>query len=188
MSHIFKSAEDALFFSYLMEVLPATQPSIMQSMLEQHMKACRVWSAPTQPDERRIDLRGLNPLEIRGQCAMVRGIVDHHLTAPEAAAIRSSYGHALTKSTGVRALAEYVAPLLTTTNATAVLALAWGAFGNEQQRAGFAIRDVAEEFGLQRSTLQRDRAVIRRMGRDLKARAIDRINAKFRESGLLCSD
>jgi len=183
-SFIFRSTGQCLHVAFLMEILPATQRSFMQAMLEAHMKACGIWEEPKATD-RTINFGGMSPLEIRGQCAMVRGMVEHHLTQPEAFAVKAHYGHTVTKAAGVRGLADYVSPLLTTTSKDAVLALAWGVFGNEKQREGLSLREIADHFGLAKSTAQRDQQTIRRMGRDMLTRAIDRLDSRFQVSGLV---
>ena len=183
-SFIFRSTGQCLHVAFLMEILPATQRSFMQAMLEAHMKACGIWEEPKATD-RTINFGGMSPLEIRGQCAMVRGMVEHHLTQPEAFAVKAHYGHTVTKAAGVRGLADYVSPLLTTTSKDAVLALAWGVFGNEKQREGLSLREIADHFGLAKSTAQRDQQTIRRMGRDMLTRAIARLDSRFQVSGLV---
>ena len=183
-SFIFRSTGQCLHVAFLMEILPATQRSFMQAMLEAHMKACGIWEEPKATD-RTIHFGGMSPLEIRGQCAMVRGMVEHHLTQPEAFAVKAHYGHTVTKAAGVRGLADYVSPLLTTTSKDAVLALAWGVFGNEKQREGLSLREIADHFGLAKSTAQRDQQTIRRMGRDMLTRAIARLDSRFQVSGLV---
>lgn len=183
-SFIFRSTSQCLHVAFLVEILPATQRSFMQAMLEAHMKACGIWEEPKATD-RTINFGGMSPLEIRGQCAMVRGMVEHHLTQPEAFAVKAHYGHTVTKAAGVRGLADYVSPLLTTTSKDAVLALAWGVFGNEKQREGLSLREIADHFGLVKSTAQRDQQTIRRMGRDMLTRAIARLDSRFQVSGLV---
>ena len=117
--------------------------------------------------------------------ALPAGEVEHHLTQPEAFAVKAHYGHTVTKAAGVRGLADYVSPLLTTTSKDAVLALAWGVFGNEKQREGLSLREIADHFGLAKSTAQRDQQTIRRMGRDMLTRAIARLDSRFQVSGLV---
>lgn len=186
-AHVFRSVEQALHVSYLMEVLPVSQRSFMQALLESYMKACGIWEAP-KAHERTINFGGLSPLEIRGQCAMVRGVVDHHLAVSEASAVRAYYGHTTTKADGVRNLCRYAAPMLTTTHAMAVLALGWGVFGTEKQREGLSLREVADYYGLAKSTAQRDQQTIRRVGREMLGRAVERLEGRFRASGLIEND
>lgn len=184
-SFIFRSTSQCLHVSFLMEILPATQRSFMQAMLEAHMKSCGVWEDPKATDDRAINFGGMKPLEIRGQCAMVRSMVEHHLTQPECFAVKAHYGHTTTKAAGVRCLADYVSPLLTTTSNDAVLALAWGVFGNEKQREGLSVRAISSEFGLSKDTAVRDQKRLARMGRELLARAIGRLDERFRSTGLV---
>lgn len=184
MPSIFHSTSQCLHVCYLMEVLPATQRSFLQAMLEAHMKACGIWEQ-AKPADHAINFTGMNALEVRGQCAMVRGIVEHHLPAPEAHSVKAHYGHGKTKADGVRGLTEYLGPLLSTTHPEAALALAWGAFGTPRQRQGLSLREVSEHYGLSRSSAQRDQKTITRMGRDMLIRAIDRLDQRFQASGLV---
>lgn len=181
---IFRSVGQALHVAYLMEVLPATQRGIMQAMIEARMKASGVWDEP-KPHERTLNFGGLNALEVRGQCAMVRGAVDHHLTQPEAWAVKAHYGHQNTKTVGVRELARYVAPMLASSNSEAVLALAWGVYGSKEQRDGLSVRKVADSYGLSASSAGRDRQVLARVGTDLLARAVGRLEEIFQAGGLV---
>ncbi|MCW5319647.1 hypothetical protein D5039_00155 [Verminephrobacter aporrectodeae subsp. tuberculatae] len=180
---IFRSTGQCLHVAFLMEILPATTRGFMQAMLEAHMKALGVREEDVQ--ERTIDFSGMSALEIRGQCAMVRGMVEHHLVLPEACAVKAHYGHTVTKAAGVRGLAAYVAPLLSTTHRDAVLALAWGVYGTEKQREGLSSREIADYYGLAKSTAQRDQQTIKRMGRDMLSRGIGQLNARFQASGLV---
>jgi len=181
---IFRSVGQALHVAYLMEVLPATQRGIMQAMIEARMKASGVWDEP-KSHERTLNFGGLSALEIRGQCAMVRGAVDHHLAQPEIWAVRAQYGHQTTKAGGVRELARYVAPMLACGNGEAVLALAWGIYGNNEQRDGLSVRKVAESYGLSTSSAGRDRQILMRSGTDLLARAVGRLEEIFQSGGLV---
>ena len=180
---IFKSVEQALHVSFLMEILPVTSRSFMQAMMEAHMKANGTWEGSI-PKERTINFGGLSPLEIRGQCAMIRASVEHHLAEPEQLAVKAHYGHQTCKEAGVRGLARYVSPMLSTAHSEAILALAWGIYGNEKQKDGLSLREVAEHYGLSKSTAQRDQQIIKKVGRDLLCRAVGSLHDRFQRGGV----
>ncbi|WP_010108569.1 hypothetical protein [Verminephrobacter aporrectodeae] len=181
---IFRSTGQCLHVAFLMEVLPATTRGFMQVILESHVQVC------DEPDgsaaqRRGVDFGGMSALEVRGQCAMVRGLVEHHLPRPEACAVKAHYGHTASKAEGVRGLSDYVSVLLRTTDQDAVLALAWGVFGTLRQREGLSLRAVALHFGLTKSTAQRDQQTIKRMGRDMLSRAMDQLSTRLQDAGLV---
>ena len=86
---------------------------------------------------------------------------------------------------GVRALADYIEPVLTTRHDTARLALVWGLFMREGRREDFSLRKIADEYGLSKSTLGRDQQVIGKYQKSLEDRAIRGLNPYFLETGLL---
>ena len=181
---VFASVQQALHISFLMEILPATQRSQMQVLIEALMKQCGVWDeTPVAP--KTIDFGGLSALEIRAQCAMVRGAVDHHLTRPERDAIQAAYGRQRTQVAGVRGVAAYAVAMTSTARADAVLALAWGLFCPRHMAADLSLRKIGEEFGLSKSTAHRDQQIIKQTHRSLLSRGIERLGVTFANSGLV---
>lgn len=185
MTHaVFKSTSQALHFSYLIEFEPAAGKSVMQAMYEEHLKSTGKWV--TIPDEERtINFGGLNPLEVRGQCAMVRASAEHRLVHPEANAVRAHYGVQTTKAAGIRGLVEYTAPMMAMNNSMAQLAIAWGHLGTIKQRKGLTQAQIAEYYGVPTSTVQRDQKVLAKVGRDLLKRAIDGLDIHFKRTALV---
>jgi len=184
-SAVFRSMEQCLHFSFLMAILPATSKSSMQSMIERLMEEAGIVSVRERSS---INFGGLTALEIRGQCAMVRGAVVHHLTQPEAAVIHARYAHQVEKAKGVRAVRDYVAPLLATQHESATLAMAWGIFCTPKQRDGISTRRIADEFKLSQSTVTRDQQAIRRAARSLESRGIERLRPMFERCLLVDAD
>ena len=181
---VFASVQQALHFSFLMEILPATQRSQMQVMIEALMKQCGVWEeTPVAP--RTIDFGGLTALEIRGQCAMVRGAVEHHLTRPERDAIHAGYGRQKTQAEGVRGIASYTSGMTNTTNADAILAMTWGLFCPRHIAETLSLRKIESEYGLSRSCAQRDQQIIRKTHKSLFDRGVERLGVTFQNSGLV---
>ena len=93
---IFQSAQQCLHVSFLFEYLPVSQKSSMQAAIEQQMKVCGVW----RHEPSTINFSGLEPIEVRGQCAMVRSIVAG-LKPVHCAAIWAQYGTFQTKAKGI---------------------------------------------------------------------------------------
>lgn len=180
---IFTSVEQALFVAFLMESLPATAKSQMQVLIDAAMMAAGI----VQKHERgTVNFRGLSPLEIRGQCAMIRGAVDHHLPDPERDSVLAKYGFQLTKAAGVRGMRNYAQALLTLGGADATLAMAWGVFGTTTQRRDFTPTKIATHFEAPLRTVQRDMQRLRDTGRILHSRAVDRLQPRF--AGMLGYD
>lgn len=182
---IFNSVQQCLHFSFLMEILPATQKSQMQAMIERMLEDMGIVQERVKST---INFGGLNALEIRGQCAMVRGAVLHHLPKPEADAIYARYGHQVCKAGGVRGIRDYSQLMLSTHNDMATLTMAWSVFGSARQREDFSTRKIATEYGLSQSTVTRDVQVIVRTGRTLEGRAVERLTPIFERGGLVGID
>lgn len=180
---IFTSVEQALFVAFLMESLPATQKSQMQALIERAMEEAGVIKARERGT---VNFAGLSPLEIRGQCAMIRGAVTHHLPDPERDSVLAKYGFQLTKAAGVRGMRNYALALLAINGPDATLAMAWGVFGTAMQRKDFTATKVSTHFELPLRTVQRDMQRLRDTGRILHARAVERLQPRF--AGMLGYD
>ena len=181
---IFRSVEQALHFSFLMAELPVSQKSQMQEIYRHGGK--RV----TEEDHHQstIHFGGLSPLEVRGQCAMVRAVVNDHLLDSERQAICARYSYRIEKSTGVRAMRDQAIPLLSCQDEWPTMAMAWSIFGTAEQRDGLSVRLIADEYALSKSAVARDVMEIRRIARTLEGRAYDKLHEIFMQSGLIGID
>ena len=184
---IFRDTGQALHVAFLVETLPPSQRSFMQAMIEAHMKACGIWDE-AKPTNRTINFGAMSPLEIRGQCAMVRAAVDHHTSPPEAMAIKAHYGQQKTKAVGVAGLVEYLLPLLRSGKRDAALALAWGLYGSQRQRQALSVRAIAEEYGMSKDAAWREQKTIREAGQGLFVRGVSSIDSMFRSSGVVVDE
>lgn len=185
---VFSSTRQALHVSFLMEVMPATAKSQMQAILEQLMAEAGIVQE-LDLHERTVDFGGLTALEVRGQCALVVGAVNSHLTAPERAAVWTRYGVRRRQAEGVRALGDYVAPMLTTRNEWAIMAMIWGQFSRTGKRdEDFSLRKIEAEFKVPKSTLQRDQQSIVRTEKQLGLRAMQRLQPYFKRTNLVPED
>lgn len=179
---VFQSVEQALHFSFLMDVLPATTKSTMQVMIQR--RAEEMGLAP-KGERGSINFSGLTALEVRGQCAMVRGAVAHHLPAPEQAAVHARYGHQVAKAEGVRGMRDYCLPRLRVRGDGPTLAVCWKVYGSLLQRESLSLRRMEEEFGTPKTTISRDVAEVARAGRALEGMAVDRLRPLFEADGLV---
>ena len=179
---IFQSVEQALHVAHLMEILPATQKSQMQAMIERMTENKGIVQ---EREKGTVNFGGLSPLEIRGQCAMVRASVVHHLPKPEADAVHARFGHQACKAQGVKGVRDCCLPMMSTQDDIATLTMAWGVFGTRSQRDDLSVRRIATEYGLSASTVGRDMQVIRNTGRLLANRGIERLSAMFERQNLV---
>jgi hypothetical protein len=181
---VFSSTRQALHVSFILEVMPAVAKSQMQVVVEQLMAQAGI-AQELERHERTVDFRGLNALEVRGQCAMVVAAVSSHLTPPEQAAVWTRYGLRRRQAKGVDHLADYCEPMLTVAHLHARLAMIWGKFGREIDREAFSIRKIAKEFGVPHATVQRDQQKIVMCQRNLEGRALQRLDPYFSATGLV---
>ena len=181
---IFRSVNQALHFSFLMETLPVSQKSQMEAIYRQGGK--RVVFDDYHHST--IHFGGLSPLEVRGQCAMVRGAVVDHLVEQERQAVLARYSFRTEKALAVRAMRDYSLPLLSCQDEWPTIAMAWSIFGTDQQRDGLSVRLIADEYCLSKSAVARDVGEIRRTARTLENRARDKLSDLFRLHGLIGID
>jgi hypothetical protein len=177
MNHVFKSTEQALAFSFLMEILPAATKSptgtLYDRMLREH------GMEPAHSGAATINFTGLTDLEIRGQASMVRGAVLHQLSEMERFALWAQYGHQVTKARGVQGLRNYCLPMLTTQDQRATLALAWSLVRPRKHAQEFTMRAICKEYGLNPGTAAKDRRAIARTHQRFLVQATTRLQELF---------
>lgn len=184
MQGVFQSVGQALFVSFLMEVLPVTQQTSTQILIDGLRKRCGVWDDQRAPST--INFGGLSPLEVRGQCALVRATVQDHLPGPERDALYARFGHQLTKARGVRGLADYIGPLTGVRHEMALLAVTWSLFQPAKRvQDRWSFRAIEEETGVSKSQLHRAAQVIRQQAQALERRADERLTVLFEETELV---
>lgn len=180
---IFQNVGQALHVAFLMQILPVTQKVSTQMLIDALRQASGKMEARIAST---INMGGMSPLEFRGQCAMVTAAAQHHLMAPEFAAVRSRFGHQLTKAQGVMALAEYLQPQSGIDHNWALRALVWSHYHRGSQRSAdrWSLRDIETETGVPRRRLGEALQVVRDMGNALERRAEVRLEALFARTGL----
>ncbi len=180
---VFQSVGQALHFSYLLEVMPATQKGSTQMLIESIKQQLGKMEAKVSSS---INFDGLSPLELRGQCAMVRGAAQNHLTGIEHDAVRARYGHRMTKANGVRGVSSYVQAMTTLHNDGAMLAVGWWMYHKPTRIADrYTLKDVAREYHCDLKEVSGALAVLRRASESLERRAHERLGELFMRTGLV---
>lgn len=181
---IFQDAGHALHVSFLIHSLPATQASPTAIVIDQLVKQNHVWDEIPPPQARRVNFRGLSPLEVRGQCAQVVAMVEHHLHPAERDAVKAIYGRQVIKATGVRGVAGYCEPMLGH-SPDCCLYLAWHVFMEPQQRKGVTLAEIAEKFGATHEAMRYGASLLRKSGKAFHDRALSSLTDRFERGGLI---
>ena len=179
---IFRSVQQALHFSFLMETLPVSQKSQMHEIYQQGGQ--RIWGEEKHQTST-IKFGGLTALEVRGQCAMVRGAVNDHLDVYERHAVYARYSYQKVKAEGVRVMRDCSLASMSCKDEWATIAMAWSVFGNAVQMDGLSTRVIANEFGLSQSSVARDVMTIKKESGRLMISAVHRLQFLFASSGLI---
>lgn len=180
---IFQSVGQALHFSYLLEVMPATQKGSTQLLIESIRQQLGKLEARVSSS---VNFSGMNALEVRGQCAMVRGAAQNHLTSIEHDAIRARYGHRLTKAAGVRGVSSYVQAMTSLHNDNAMLAVSWWMYHKPPRIADrYSLQQVAHEYGVNINEVKGALNVLRKASESLERRAHERLGELFLNTGLV---
>lgn len=185
MTAVFRSVNQALHFAYLIEVMPPTTKCPTQALIEGLMEDAGV-KREIQRDGT-INLAGLNPLEVRGQCAMIRGAVDHHCVPQERFAILAWFSHNARKAEGVRFLRDWCTPLWTVESPSARMAITWRANLTDDSKAAALCseRMIAGEHQLAKSTVHDQLVKINKACHLLRRRGMARLEDMFASDGLI---
>jgi len=195
---MFRSTSQALHFSYMIQAYEVSVENIMSKAIRAIMKELGIWN---EGDPSTVDFSGLSPLEIRGQCAMIRAIVRDRLPGPEAWAIQARYGvNEITTIDGkkrfvfsserqeaIMNLGNWMAPSFPNFNPLAVdilIAKAVGAL-NKKQSNGITFREMAEQFGLSHGAYHHAMKQVGERLIALESRAIDTLTPEFERDGVV---
>lgn len=185
MTAVFRSVNQALHVAFLMEVLPPTAKSNTQAIIEQLMRDAGVLREVERDGS--LNFAGLSPLEVRGQCAMVRGAVMHHCTEPERMAILAWYSHRAEKATAVRWLCDWCGPHWTVESQPARMLMTWRVNVTDDSKAAkhCSLRDIEGEHGIPKTTVHRNVAAVGKACRSLRERGANSLEALFAAHGLI---
>lgn len=194
---IFRSTSQALHFAYLIEAYEVSVESIMSKAMRIIMMELGLWNTGEQST---VNFGGLNALEVRAQCAMIRAAVRSRLPAPEAWAVQARYGiNEITLADGRRKpvfsrerydaimrLGDWLAPSFSNFNPLAVDLLVARAV--DKRVVDVTFRQMAENFGLDHSTYAYALKRVRGKLEVLEKMAINRLEPAFMADGLVEPD
>jgi hypothetical protein len=187
MQGVFSSVGQALHVSFLMEICPATQQCSTQVLLEWLKREAGIRPEERDEETRTLDFRGLQPLEVRGQCSQVRGVALNHLPGPERDVIWARYGHQVTRAKGVAGVAEYLRPLTGIHGELVMKALVYSVVLPGDENA-WSLRQMSQEFGVPYSRLQRAALVVREHVKALRRAAEARLQPLFERTELVVEE
>lgn len=194
---IFQTVWQALHLSFLIMSLEARQKNALRMALIQIMEAIEHPTAKQSAwlDQLRgtgggtVNFAGLDPYEVRAQCAMVTQAVRDHLPPPEKFAIWTRFGTQTERAAGVAGLADYMKPHLNFGDEIAIRALVYGHSVPGMRQKGLSYPEIAKERGINARTLRRGAAVIASTCRILESMAVERLRPMFERDGLVeCVD
>lgn len=195
---MFRSTSQALHFSYMIQAYEVSVENIMSKAIRAIMKELGIWN---EGDPSTVDFSGLSPLEIRGQCAMIRAIVRDRLPGPEAWAIQARYGvneiamidgkkrfvFSRERYEAIMNLGNWMAPSFPNFNPLAVDILVAKVVGavNKKQSGGITFREMAGQFGSSKDTWSRALSDVNQRIHELENRAIDTLTPEFERDGVI---
>lgn len=175
---IFQTSGQAVHFSYVVQAYDASPQSQMAMIMRAAIKELGARSSS-------IDFDGLTPLEVRGQCAMIRACVRTHLRPMEASAIEARYSRDRdTKRVAIRALADYYGPVIGV-NASVALALLWRQHVDKKQKKDFTLRQIAKGYAIPFSSAQRAALALNDHLHAMEGLALSNLHERFVASGVI---
>ena len=184
---IFRSVHQALHVAFVIDALPVTQKSNTQVLIERLLEDAGV--VQSVREEGNVNFSGLSPMEVRGQCAMVRAAVKHHCSPMEAHALHAWFAdqNAAEKILGVHAMRDHARDTgaYTIEAPMARLLISWHVHATGRLRDMCTERAIAAEHGLSQSTVHRNIVKLRAMTSALRRAGMDRLEALFVRDGLV---
>lgn len=191
---IFRSTSQALHFAYLIEAYEVSVESIMSKAMRIIMMKLYTGEPST------VNFGGLNALEVRAQCAMIRVAVRDRLPAPEAWAVQARHGineiiladgqrkpvFSRERYDAIMRLGDWLAPSFSNFNPLAVDLLVARAV--DKRVVDVTFRQMAEQFGLAHNTFHYALKRVREKMEGLEKMAINRLEPAFMADGLVEPD
>jgi hypothetical protein len=191
---IFRSTSQALHFAFLIEAYEVSVGSIMSKAMRIIMMDLGPWNT-SEPST--VNFDGLNALEIRAQCAMIRAAVRDRLPAPEAWAVQARYGineiiladgqrkpvFSRERYDAIMRLGDWLSPSFSNFNPLAVDLLVARAV--DKRVADVTFRQMAEQFGASKDTWNRALHDVKKRLEELEKLAINRLEPAFVADGLV---
>lgn len=193
MDSVFQTTGQALHVSYLIMSVEARQKNSLRQALiqiiegvEEPSPRLKAWLEQLRGvSSGTVNFGGLDPYEVRAQCAMVTQAVKDHLPGPERDVIWCRYGFQLERSGGVRGLGDYVLPQMTFGDKVAIHALVYGHFCPQMRSKGLSLQEISKERNIHTKTLRRAATIIGNTARILENMAVERLTPMFERDGLV---
>lgn len=181
---IFKNTSQALYISYLMEIIPASAPGSTEVAIRNLMESTgNTWEGHR---ELLVNAQGMTSNEWRAQCAIVRSTAEKMLPKPEHDAILARYAQydnrigVLSKARGIEGIARYLEPLCNVKGDCLMELMAnfynfrtFNAIGDIKRPP--ALRDIAERYERSTKTLARAKQIIGLHTAQLEMQALRRL-------------
>lgn len=176
---IFESVWDALRFSFYMEAIPAGVPSSTWTAIKSLMKnSGRVFDRV----QSRVHMKGLTPLEVRGQCAMVRDCVEENLLKPEIYSIWACHGVDATQHKGIIGLASYIQHLTLNKGEC----LEWIVAMHYTKVV--SIREIAKNYSVTKSSVGEDVGRVRAVIGSIEKISYERLDVLLKRNSLVLDE
>lgn len=178
---VFDSVEVALTAAYRAEVEAVYPKSATAVALEAMMKTTgRVFDST---HVRRIDTRGLKPLEYFAQCSLVRETAENksRLTFEEIYALWARYAWNYKKELGYAGIAKHVESL-TSNKGACLMDIVRSIYHSNKN---YSERTLAQKYACTRSSVNTDRSKVFSIDYSLHALAVTRLDERLKAVGLV---
>ena len=181
---IFKTVGQALYISFLMEIITPGAKSSTDSVINSLMENCGMVFDGYR--ENCVNTRGMTVDEWRGQCAIIRQMVTDELPKPEKYAIWARYAQydnrikVITKADGVEGIAHHVESVCSIKGDT-LLELCVNFYGLHTFNAKGkrinppSLRSISDKYHKSLTTLTRSKQVIAAHAAELEMIALSRL-------------
>lgn len=195
MEAIFRSTQQALHVSYLVMAEPVRERMAFRLALIRIIESIGTLNKRQaafldylygEKGGGSVNFEGLNPLEVRGQCALITAAVVHHLTPAERHAIWVRFARNIQRKEGVIWLSKSLRAKLNLTNIDAVRYLvAEQSLPKDQRDPEKTFKYISEQTDIPVRTLERAANTIRKHLRQLENSSYDKLTPMFELHGVV---
>jgi hypothetical protein len=191
---IFKSTQQALHVAFLVMSEPVRQKmafrltliKIIESIGTLNRRQAAFLDYLYGQRSGSVNFEGLDPLEIRGQCALIVAAVEHHLTPAERYAVWVRYAKGLQRKQGVIWLSKVLRAKLNISNLDAIRYLvAEQSLPKDQRDPEKTFKYISDKTEIPIRTLERAAQTIRKNLRALENSGYDKLTPMFQRDELV---